>query len=213
MLEINVTGAENIRLNFEQVKSPALRKRLFTVAARELIKAAKQRIAAQTDLEGRAFTPHAKNRRRKMLARLIRRIGSTVTDSDAYVGWSNPFEGMIAAKHQYGFTQSFNKSQFKAQTGTRSDPATRQQAKALLQAGFKYRSKGKGFKTPTLKWIVQNLKIGQAGLILRSLRGSKSEWKTTLPARSFLGITAQDIADIDQLIQNELIKSFVKATA
>lgn len=213
MFEINVTGADNIRLNFEQVKSPALRKRLFTVAARQLIKAAKQRITAQTDLEGRAFTPHAKNRRRKMLARLIRRISATVTDSGAYVGWNNPFEGGLAAKHQYGFTQSFNKSQFKQQTGSRSDPATRQQAKALLQAGFKYRSQGKGYKTPTLKWIVQNLKIGQAGLILRSLRGSKTEWKTTLPARSFLGITAQDLADIDQLIQNELIKSFVKATA
>lgn len=209
MLNVSVDGTDVVIRNLSMIKSPTLRRRVFMVASRQLIKAAKARISNQKDLDGQAFAPHAKGRKRKMLARLIRRIADSYNGESAEVGWRNSFEGGIAYKQQMGFTQRFNKSQFKDRTpASQKDPATRQQAKALLEAGYKTRAKGKALKTPTLKWITQNLTIGQAGLILRVLRGSKTEWTTKLPPRSFLGVTKDDLDAINALVKTELQKAF-----
>ena len=214
MLNVSVTGTEVVIRNLSMIKSPTIRQRLFRVAARQLIKSAKARISSQTDLDGQAFAPHAKGRKRKMLARLIRRIADSYSGDGAEVGWKNSFEGGIAARQQFGFKQRFNKSQFKdRKPANQKDPATRQQAKALLEAGYKTREKGKAYKTPTLKWITQNLTIGQAGLILRVLRGSKTEWTTTLPPRSFLGVTKADLDAINELVIAELQKAFNEVAA
>jgi phage virion morphogenesis protein len=209
MLNVSVQGVDLVIRQLSTIKSPTVRRRIFMQAARQLIKSSKARVSSQTDLDGQAFAPHAKGRKRKMLARLIRRLAYTMTDAGAEVGWKNSFEGGIAYKQQFGFKTRFTKSQFKDKKPlNHSDPATRQQAKALIEAGYKVRSKGKSLKTPTLKWITQNLSMGQAGLLLRVLRGAKTEWTTTLPPRSFLGVTAEDLKTLSALINTELQNAF-----
>lgn len=217
MLSARIDGLDVAIDNLKQIRSPALRKRIFNKCAMHLIKTAKARIADQADLDGKPFPPHAKARRRKMLARLVRRLAAmNLTDAGAEVGWRNSFEGMIAARQQYGYVATFNKRQFKdRKTLNTKEPATRQQAKGLIEAGYKVRRKdGKGgLKTPTIKWITENLNMGKAGLILRILRGSKEEWKTTLPPRSFLGVTLDDLLALDEVIGKELQAAFSQARA
>lgn len=95
--------------------------------------------------------------------------------------------------------------------------ATYDQAAALIEAGYKVRIKGRGKSktikqgkgaahTPSESWIEDNLTIGQAGLILKILKAEegRDEWTTTLPARPFLGLTADNLELIAAAIRDEL---------
>lgn len=160
-----------------------------------------------------------------MLARLIRNL--VITDLSEFggaIGWRNAVEGTIAGKHNAGYSYRFKKAWIQKESdGTRQDldyyknPATRKQASALLAEGYKIRRKGgKGaWKTPTIKWITQNLTIGRAGLILDLLRKNRGvdEWNITIPKRQFLGITADDLETIAAAINTEYEKAFAGAAA
>jgi len=58
---------------------------------------------------------------------------------------------------------------------------------------------------------MENLTIARAGVILRSLRGTKQSWTVTLPARSFLGVTQDEYQELTTLaldaIEQQLAKS------
>ena len=83
--------------------------------------------------------------------------------------------------------------------------ATKEQAKALKQEGFKVFARrinpkapvGK-MKSPTLRWVQQNLSAEQAGLILRAMRGKApaQTWETKIPARPFLQIDKKQMRKI-----------------
>jgi len=224
MLSLKVEGADVVIANLAAIKSPNLRKKIFNQAARQLIKSAKERIRQQVDLDGKPFgdyslkTNHSRPRRRgrKMLARIVKNLSvSDLNDFGVTVGWRNSFESTIAGKQQFGFKQVFKKSYLSVELdGSRKErdyyqlQATRRQAKALLDAGYKVKSKGKALKTPSIKWITQNLTIAKAGLILRVLRGSKDQWETNLPARSFLGISNEDLQLLVDVISQEIEKTF-----
>ncbi|RZV17346.1 hypothetical protein EOJ41_15160 [Vibrio alginolyticus] len=81
--------------------------------------------------------------------------------------------------------------------------ATRAQAKALKEEGFKVFARrinpnapiGK-LRKPSQKWIRDNLSQEQAGLILRQMRGApKESWTTELPARPFTQVDKQKARD------------------
>lgn len=215
MLSINLQGLDAAVAKLNSIKPAAVRRRIVVKAARQLLKSAKARVAAQTDLSGQPFAPHAKARRRKMLARLVRRMAVfTAGDNAAVIGWSNSVEGMIAARQQLGFQQTFKKGDFKDRKRlSTKDPATRQQAKALLEAGYKIKRNSGALKSPTIKWIVSNLNMGKAGLILRILKGSKEQWTTKLPARSFLGVTDDDLKTLSETLTAEISAALNGAVA
>lgn len=85
------------------------------------------------------------------------------------------------------------------------DGATKEQAKALKQEGFKVFARrinpkaqvGK-MKSPTMRWIQQHLSAEQAGLILRTMRGKApaEAWETKTPARPFLQIDKKQMRKI-----------------
>lgn len=86
--------------------------------------------------------------------------------------------------------------------------ATRRQARALLKAGYQIRH-DKRWKRPTLGWIVENLKSGQAGLILALLEDQTKEqsWKIDLPARDALGADPRDIREIVGTVLQQTLNS------
>ncbi len=231
MLSFKVDGLDAVIGNLAQIKSPTLRKRILDRAGKQLIRAAKDRVAAQTDLDGKPFGDYSTNtnhtrprkRSRRMLARIVKRLAvMEFSDFGVTVGWRNSTEGNIAAKQQFGFRQVFKKAWQRVELdGSRKEkdyyqlPATRRQAKALIEAGYKVRRQGdKGaWKTPTIKWITQNLTIARAGLILRVLRGSKDQWETNLPPRAFLGVTDADLQLLADAVGAELQKAFAGAAA
>jgi phage gpG-like protein len=192
------------------------RRRALKAVAKKIRQNSIKRTVSQTDLEGRAFgaystkTNHNRPRRRKMLTRLARRMKVvSITDDGAIVGWRNPVEGQIGAQHQFGHKETFSAEGFRRERSeNRAEidrlPATRRQAKALIEAGYKVRrANGRGYQTPSIKWIVDNLKMGQAGFILRVLRGRKELWDVVLPPRSFLGVTDEERIELIDLMINE----------
>ncbi|OAI19859.1 hypothetical protein A1507_05765 [Methylomonas koyamae] len=191
-----------------------IRKRIYRKAAQQVVRSGRKRIDTQTDLDGNRFAPRADGSKEPTLKGKrggkpgIRKLLKVLeaTDSGAEVGWNNPFFSNLAAKHQFGFEEATKARKSKKSKVDYSAPANRQQASALINAGYKVRRQGgKGaWKTPTMRWITENLTYGRAGLILRILKGPKvSDGMTTIPARSFLGITEEDMAELRDLLEAE----------
>ncbi len=209
---LTLTGSDEARRVI--VNAPTdIRRVVMRVLAKKILANSKKRITAQTDLQGQAFTPRRIKKRGKMIVKMRDQLViRSVTDSEAEIGYYKPFTGMIAARHQYGMTMTVHKADFIRQRlrqehnrpDARHTPATREQATALLTLGFKIRSPSGGWKTPTKKWITENLTIARAGLIIKELRGQAHEsWQVVIPLRSFLGISR----DEQQRLLNETMAS------
>lgn len=205
VMSINVEGLLPLKRQMQLLAMPrALRRRLLNKVAKKLIKSSKARVKQQVDLNGKPYAKHSKGRKRKMLARLARQLKVTqLTGTHAQIGFHNPVVSKIAAAQQVGKTQTVTAKSFErsSTSPTHYDkPATRKQAKALREVGYVVgKSKGKKGKKPSLKWVTQNLTVGQAGVIIKKLRIDagetiKKSWVTKLPARSFLGATQLEIA-------------------
>lgn len=201
-LYVDVQGLLPLRRQFELLMmSPAKRLRILNKVAQKVRVDSLKRVRSQTDLQGAAYAPRQKPRRRKMLSKMVRKMSVVSNDSiKATIGFKSPRTGMIAAKHQFGFTETVSARSRTGQTGTYGSTAmaSKKQAKALRDLGFKARPQGGGDRRPvSWLWITSNLTMGQAGAIIRSMRIKagqyKASWTTTLPARSFLGATPQEV--------------------
>lgn len=210
LVDVEVSGLDEALDSLNHLTSPAAKKRVLRKAGRAVLKHARQRTRSQTDIQGNAFSPHAKGRKRKMLTRLTRAKNMNIvelTEQGMILGFKNRFHESIAAKQQFGHSERMSAQKMAKQNPTpRSGPATRRQAKQLVEQGYKVkRASGRGYRTPSIKWITENMSIGRAGIILRALRGgAKQHWQTELPARSFLGINADNITELNELIEHEL---------
>lgn len=209
MIEISLEGALALdkKLAAMTPRQGNLKRRMIRIVARKAKEYSKKHIKQQSDLGGSAWEKRKSGRRKKMLLKLGRKLKIvSSTDTQAVIGWASGLTAIIAGKHQFGHSETFTKANFKKKDklDTKS-PATRQQAKALLQAGYKVKkSNGRGHRKPTIKWIVANLNISKAGIIIRALRGTKNAWKITLPARSFLGLTESEMSEIIDSASEEL---------
>ena len=213
-MKVDIEGLGGVLTQLNIIRSPALRKRILRKAGRNAVKASKKHITDQTDLDGNAFKARADGRKRKMLTRKVRKLIKELetTNLDTTVGYKNPVIGRIAFKQQHGFSETVNKRTVKDRKRVKStDPATRKQAIELRNAGYKKkRARGPGKHRPTIKWVTENLTVGQASAILHTLRVVKESWKTTIPGRSFLGVTNSEIKLISELIQTEIDLSLRK---
>ena len=206
VVQVNVIGLLPLKRQLELMKMPAtMRRRLLYRVAKKVISDSKRRVREQRDLAGRPYEARKRKRKggRKMLSKLARQLKVVNNSSmEALIGFSRRSSAQIAAKQQYGFTETMTAAKMnRSGAGGHYDkPATRKQAIALREAGFTVKkARGKGSKPPTLKWVQNNLTIGQAGYALRQLRiwsgeKIKTSWVTELPARSFLGANAADIS-------------------
>jgi hypothetical protein len=192
MITIRLDGLANLQRRLSEAPDH-VKERVLKKVAKTVLTMSKQQASKQTDLDGAHWIPHHAGRRRKMIVRLARRMKLvSINAQEAVIGWSSPVEGQIAAKQQFGATETVtatgNRGRSNQQRQDKSLPATRTQAKALLAAGYKRRIRA-GLKTPSLKWIMGNMTTAQAGMIIKQIRGGdRSAWVTTLPARSFAGI-------------------------
>lgn len=210
MITVTTEGIEAALVKLEKVKNPKIRKSIFIKAGRQIVKSAKARITAQTDLSGAKFAPAADGSGRKVLVgkpggRGLRKM-LQVIESDANsatVGWKNGLLSYIGHKQQFGATEPTKVRKRKNQVDPNA-PATRQMAKSLIAAGYKTRRRGKAHVTPSIKWITENLKMGQAGVILRAIRHTESTGITKIPARSFLGVTPDDLKLIGEILNQEI---------
>ncbi|WP_268799060.1 phage virion morphogenesis protein [Pseudomonas huanghezhanensis] len=200
-LDFDIRGLLNAQEKLQLLALPASkRRRLLNNASKRLRTPNRKRIRDQRNVDGSAYAPRKARRKRKMLSGLGKGLQVTRLSADqAVLGWQNRLVSRIAAEHQHGQTETMTLARLR-RLGKSPDygmPATRQQARALLKAGYQIRN-GKRWKRPAPRWIVENLKSGQAGLILAQLEGhtKKQSWKIALPARDVLGATADQVREI-----------------
>lgn len=192
--------------------NPNKRRRILRGAGRKVRRDSKARLKGQRDLSGSTWKARSNGRKKRMLSKLGRNIQVHTSPNDAKVTFGNPRIGKIARAHQDGVSQKMTASQAARKYGTPDydGQATRKQAKALRKAGYKVRKKrGKGWKTPSIGWITENLTLGKAAKTLRILRGEKkgkTSWDIDLPERSFLGQSQSEYKQLTNYMLDEAMR-------
>ncbi|UUA73090.1 phage virion morphogenesis protein [Cellvibrio sp. QJXJ] len=209
-IKFDVFGQLDVRKRLKLLTlPPAKRKRVMTQIGKRLHAETRRRLRTNKDVTGVPFAP----RKEKRKGRMFRKLGNAAyyKSTDAYTEISfKGLAGVIAKEHQEGQRVVYTAAQAEKDYGTPDydEPATRKQAKSLRDAGFKIK-RGKKWQAPSLMWITKNLKLGQAGLILKALRDevSKKRWIIELPERAFLGASPNDINQLVNIIFNETINA------
>ena len=186
---------------------PVERRRLLVKVGRLVRTETRKRLRGQTDLDGSPWTPRKRRNARKMLRGVGKTLRIRPSEYTVEIGPSNPVASRIAGAQQRGTDEVMTARRMQA-IHARGDnkPATKRQAKALQDEGFKIKQPGtepgKGWRRATQKWITSNLTRQRAGLILKVLRGgaSKQSWVIPLEPRTFLGATERDVNAISNVI-------------
>jgi hypothetical protein len=219
-IRLNLVGALPLKRQLELLQMGTnKRRRLLYRVAQRVMKDSRQRVRRQVDLNGMPFKARWKKRsdRRKMLSKLIKEMNVLNNNStQAVIGFRKRSSGVIAAKHQHGETRrntaAQNRQAVRAKGKEYYDkPATKKQARALRDAGFKVKAGAKKARLAPVNWITRNMTIGQAGFALARLRAwsgetAKTSWLTVLPARSFLGATADEVTAYINQIYDDMTK-------
>lgn len=213
-LTVNVTGMLTLdrQLKLLQLSESKKRVLMFRVAKKVLLDS-KKRVATQTDVDGSGFAARKKKRKKgKMESGLAKNLKVTYQSStEARLGWGNGLMAYIAAKQQFGFSETMKPRDLaisdakQAERNTKNNAlVSRQQAVKLISLGYRK----KNGQRPSIKWLTQNMHSGQAGLLIRLLRGSagKTSWQTKLPARSFLGTTDAEAKQHINLIFDSMLE-------
>ncbi|WP_067585317.1 hypothetical protein [Endozoicomonas ascidiicola] len=188
----------------------ASRKRVFKNAGRRYLKASRDNIRQQKTTAGNPFEKR-KYGRGKLLKNMGKSLKFFTSPNHVNVTWPNKSVAKMGYRQQFGIDEVMTAERMVKIHGQPDyqAPATKKQAKALLDAGFTI-SGGKKFKTgpkkgkarrkrPSQRWIMDNMKLGQAGLIIRTLRNTTNaprSWKIPVPARPFLGMVGGDAARV-----------------
>jgi len=211
MLTVKTKGFERAQKRIGALRLS--RKKRFWVhrqLGRQVRTFSRKRIRLQKDLDGVPFKKRADGKRAKMERGLSRKLVIYATAEQAKVTWANTKTAKIAYAQQYGIDEDFTASKAKRRYGTPDykGPATRKQAKALREAGYTIARGRKGRKTPSLKWMTENLTLGQAGLVLRVLRddAKKQRWKIKLAKRAFLGVNRKETRALSDLTSDLIVK-------
>lgn len=218
MLPLRMNAGKSNQVNLNRVKellslSDGKQRTILRGLGRKQRSKTRGNIKAQKNLDGSSYARRKDpNNNKKMFRKLGRSLVVQTGETQTRIAWAQAGTGMIARQHQEGLQQVFTAAKAARKYGSPkySDPSTRKQAKALLAEGFKTRRKvGKKGKTkwvrPTQKWILENITLGQAGLILREMRNSqpKKKWSIQLASRTLLGATDKEVNEmLDDILLN-----------
>ena len=209
-VDFDVRGLLDVQQQLDLLALPgSKRRRLLNNAAKRVRTLSRKRISAQQNVDGSSFEARKAGGKSKMLRGLGKTLQVvTLSADEAVLGWGNSLVSRIAGDHQHGRPEVMTAARMRrlGKTPDYSAPATRHQARALLKAGYRIR-KGKGWKRPTLGWVVGNLTCGRAGLLLAKLQGGskKQRWQIDLPARAFLGADTQDVGEIVRTVLQQIL--------
>lgn len=166
----------------------------------------RRRISSQTDVRGKKLAPR-RSGKKKILRRMAKGLEPYVKKNTVLdLTWRNKRQGQIAARHHAGQRQKMTAAQMARRYGTPdySKPCTRPMAKKLRELGYvvvvrpKNKKGKKRYKKPSIKWIAENLSMGQAGAIIRELSGTKNpptSWDIPLAERKILGTKEEAVAE------------------
>ncbi|HHP0468873.1 virion morphogenesis protein [Vibrio harveyi] len=170
----------------------------------------RRRIRAQKDINDKALEPRKGKKRGKVLKRMAKGLTPYVRNANTLdLTWGNKLTGKIAARHHIGQAQKVTAREMQKKYGSQDpkEPCTKSQARKLRELGLETkRAKGKGTKKPSLRWIMENISKGKAGLMIRIMKEepSKNVWSIPLAERQILGSKEREV-------NRQLIKIFEQA--
>ncbi|PKH06667.1 phage virion morphogenesis protein [Moritella sp. Urea-trap-13] len=207
MIRVSILEREILSVQ-QQLKLMTLpaekRLKILRKLSRHLAKQNRKNIRENKDPDGRRWK-HRSAGDKKMMRKMGKQLKTKTTANHATLFFPG-VAGKIASQHQYGTTEKWNAAKARRVYGRPSygDKPTRLQAKRLRELGYSIAAKRQGKrkgkskrKKPTIKWIVENLTTGQAGLIIRALKDktAQSSWEIKLPERQLLGANVEDITN------------------
>lgn len=199
MIRTDLRGQREALIRLATLELPAAKRRqVLQNAARRIKREAQQNARAQRKPEGGGWEKRQRGSK-KMMRRIPALMSITPTSDDVKMHWKNPVHADMAARHHYGKSEHVTAAQLKRQRGQPDydAPVKRGMAVKLRQLGYMVKQ-GKKKITPSIKWITQNLKQGQAGLIIRILKAesAKKEWDIPVPPRPWLDTRSKHNARI-----------------
>ncbi len=179
------------------------RQKMLKRIGAQIAKTTRKNIRAQRDPDGRQWSKRKKGRK-KMLRGFTQKLKHFQRDSNRtlYVGWPSA-RGKVAYEHQHGLAQksglSARKRQAKKdQEPKQTDPATKEQARALRDLDFRLKPQGrqKRGKKPTLAWIKENMTVGEAAKTIQELENKTParDWEVGRPERRLIGVSPKRLA-------------------
>ncbi|PNH93103.1 phage virion morphogenesis protein [Vibrio diazotrophicus] len=213
MLKIEADERSYLRAK-EQLSLLALdqktRQKMLKRIGTQIAKTTRKNIRAQRDPDGRQWSKRKKGRK-KMLRGFTQKLKHFQRDSNRtlYVGWPSA-RGKVAYEHQHGLAQksglSARKRQAKKdQEPKQTDPATKEQARALRDLDFRLKPQGrqKRGKKPTLAWIKENMTVGEAAKTIQELENKTParDWEVGRPERRLIGVSPKRLT---MMIKREL---------
>ncbi|WP_162629296.1 phage virion morphogenesis protein [Moritella yayanosii] len=177
---------------------PTKRLKILRKLSRYLAKQNRKNMRENKDPNGRRWQTRTSGDK-KMMRKMGKQLKTKTTPNEARLFFPG-VAGKIASHHQYGTTEKWNAAKARKVYGKPNydDKPTRLQAKRLRELGYTIAAKRKGKrKKPSIKWIIESLTTGQAGLIIRNLKSkdTQSSWEVKLPERQLLGAKSKDITN------------------
>lgn len=183
---------------------PKAKKRILRAIGKSSRDENKKRIRAQQDPEGNRWKAREKGSK-KMMKGFTKKLKYQVRNTKfVEVGFPTR-RGYVAYEHQHGIAQDFDvQGRFregkKKKEPKKTDPATRQQARELRDAGYRMQPQGrqKRGKKPTLKWITENFTVAQCYEETVKLQNKSpvKKWQVDRPKRELLGVSPRRVAII-----------------
>ncbi len=199
--ELTVEGMSAINQELSRLRIPLAKRRWVHITLSRKVRVfSRSRIRNSKNIDGSVWQPRkrkefsskAERNNKKMLRGLGQRMRSRGDHDQGVVDWSGHF---VAGFHQFGGDEHWDAAKAKRIYGDAkySAKATRNQALRLLALGYKIRQ-GKRWKRPTIKQIISDMSMGQAGYLIKILKGSPTvkSWTIPVPARPFLGVTQDE---------------------
>lgn len=218
---INESQLRQVRRAIREAELPPAkaRKLLVRIAKYGLIPAARRNVKAQRTPEGAAWAPRKRpdkasgRYKNKMLLGLPKLLAIRVDGSRKSVRLffkkgdynTGSHGGAVAWVQQHGATIKGRATKRRDSEAMRTRPATRRQAERLLSLGFRApvgavskKTGRRGRRKPSLKWIMENMSMAQAGLVISILKGEQKKrvWEIKIPSRAFLGASDAEFARI-----------------
>jgi hypothetical protein len=207
MIDLDIQGLHEVNNALSRLRLPPEKRRwVHGMLVRKVRVFSRARIRSQTNVDGSPWEPRKRETKSKMMAGLSRRMRARGGHSDGVVDWVG---GKVARFQQEGGTEKWNAAKAARRYGDakKDMPASRLQGIRLRELGYKIR-RGRGWKSPNLKWITSNMTMQQASFMIRTLsnQSSVSEWETKTPGRSFLGVTPEEQQALLSLAMNAMLK-------
>lgn len=213
--ELNHEQFTRLREMLGKIDLPPAKKQrlLLRIAKRGVIPAAKRHVREQKNVDGSGFAKRRYGDRAllKGLPKFLKvHDMPSVASVRVYLSGKNyrqPYShkeisvGAVGYIQDKGVTFTMNASQLKtyAMQKSNKEPCTRRQAIRLRKMGFSVKGKIKGTRRkPGTAEIQTLLQKGQAGVIIRTMRGipSKESWSVSIPPRHFLGVNDDEFTQI-----------------